>query len=183
VRKKKFREDLYYRLSVLRVEIPPLRGRPEDIRAITVENLQRLRGKSLTDGFWRVLLEYDWPGNVRQLLHVLTRAGIECPGDSIGEEVRDLLGGSGPRREEQEDLDTLRLLDAELDAGKSFWDTHWKAFMARDLNRREIRGFLRKRFVDCGDSLKRLSKRLNLDETEYSRFVTSLHKQDIHPGR
>ncbi len=183
VRKKKFREDLYYRLSVLRVEVPPLRDRPEDIRAIAQENLQRLRGKTPTEGFWRVLLEHDWPGNVRQLLHVLTRAGIECQGDSIGEEVADLFAGSGTGRGEQGDLNTLPLLDAELEAGKSFWDTHWKAFMARDLNRRELRGFLRKRFADCGDSLKRLSKQLNLDETEYSRFVASLHKQDIHPGR
>jgi DNA-binding NtrC family response regulator len=183
VRKRRFREDLYYRLSVLQVEIPPLRDRPEDIRAITRENLQHLRGKTPTEGFWRVLLDYDWPGNVRQLLHVLTRAGIECPGESLGEEVRDLLGGPGTGPGAQEDLDTLRLLNAQLEAGRSFWDTHWKAFMARDLNRRELRGFLRSRFADCGDSLKRLSQQLNVEETEYSRFVTSLHKQDIHPGR
>jgi DNA-binding NtrC family response regulator len=183
VRKKRFREDLYYRLSVLRVEVPPLRDRPEDIRAIVHENLQRLRGKTPSEGFWRVVLGYEWPGNVRQLLHFLTRAGIECQGDSLDEEVAHLFAGPGTRSGELDDLDTLRLLDAKLEAGKSFWDTHWKAFMARDLSRRELRGFLRKRFADCGDSLKRLSKKLNVDESEYSRFVTSLHKQDVHPGR
>jgi transcriptional regulator of acetoin/glycerol metabolism len=80
VKANRFREDLYFRLGGLRLSIPPLRSRKEDVRDLVEENERRLRGKALGEGFWREVLAYDWPGNVRELLHVLTRAGIELDG-------------------------------------------------------------------------------------------------------
>ena len=78
----KFRKDLYYRLKVMPVTIPPLRQRPEDIEALATLFLrdfsQRLRRETqeFTPGALQLLREYDWPGNVRELRNVIERAVI-----------------------------------------------------------------------------------------------------------
>ena len=75
-----FRDDLYYRLNVLRLEIPPLRRRPGDIRLCAEKFLTRLsgadpsQGKSMSEEFVEGLLSYDWPGNVRELQNGIERA-------------------------------------------------------------------------------------------------------------
>src|SRR6185436_19120886 len=67
-----FREDLYYRLCVSHLRVPPLRDRPEDIRALMNHFLARTdRSLTLTDAAVRAFLTYRWPGNVRELLNVL----------------------------------------------------------------------------------------------------------------
>ena len=74
----RFRADLYYRLHVLPVIVPPLRERKEDLSAIAEQLLARLRPevglRCLTPGALAVLRKYDWPGNIRQLFNVLRRA-------------------------------------------------------------------------------------------------------------
>lgn len=70
-----FRSDLYYRLAVARVHIPPLRERLEDIEPLVLH----LSGKELTRGALNVLREREWPGNVRELHNVITRAAILSP--------------------------------------------------------------------------------------------------------
>jgi DNA-binding NtrC family response regulator len=78
VREGTFREDLYYRLNVIRVEIPPLRDRMEDIPLLAAHFAQRYsRGKippEIDAEAMRVLLEFNWPGNVRQLENAMERA-------------------------------------------------------------------------------------------------------------
>ncbi|HUK13669.1 MAG TPA: sigma-54 dependent transcriptional regulator [Thermoanaerobaculaceae bacterium] len=88
-----FREDLYYRLNVITIELPPLRARREDIPALASHFLRRLgeeNGKpnlSLTPHALDVLLGYHWPGNVRQLENVIERAVVLCAGDVIDAEL------------------------------------------------------------------------------------------------
>jgi transcriptional regulator with GAF, ATPase, and Fis domain len=74
-----FREDLYYRLSVVRVEIPPLRDRPADIRLLAHAFAQRYHQDSrviITDEIEPLLLGHRWPGNVRQLRNVVERLAV-----------------------------------------------------------------------------------------------------------
>ncbi|NJL17390.1 MAG: sigma-54-dependent Fis family transcriptional regulator [Nitrospira sp.] len=92
IRQGTFREDLYFRLAVIAVKLPPLRERLEDLPALA-EHFLTQPGKlglnkrcMLSDSALRALLEYPWPGNVRELENVLTRALILCPGDTIGPE-------------------------------------------------------------------------------------------------
>ncbi len=76
VRQGKFRQDLYYRLSVIPVHLPPLRERPRDIIPLVVHGYQRL-GRPvprLPLSSWRQLCRYDWPGNVRELLNLVQLA-------------------------------------------------------------------------------------------------------------
>ncbi|HPI92348.1 MAG TPA: sigma 54-interacting transcriptional regulator [Deltaproteobacteria bacterium] len=86
VRNKRFREDLYYRLNVFPVSIPPLSRRIEDIPLLVehfIDKYARKLGKtfaSIPKGTMRALQEYHWPGNVRELEHVIERAVIISPG-------------------------------------------------------------------------------------------------------
>ncbi|QQV76910.1 sigma-54-dependent Fis family transcriptional regulator [Sphingomonas aliaeris] len=85
----RFREDLYYRLNVVQVTIPPLRDRIADIPALTRHLLARvaqqpgLRPLGITDDALDLLGSYDWPGNVRQLQNALFRAAVLCDGDAL----------------------------------------------------------------------------------------------------
>ena len=88
-----FRQDLYYRLRVVPIEIPPLRERREDLDVLTRHFLARLGEKSgrsleLSPTAVRVLMDYDWPGNVRQLENALAYATTVCEGQTI--HVHDL---------------------------------------------------------------------------------------------
>ncbi len=85
----RFREDLYYRLNVVQVTIPPLRERTGDIPALARHLLARiadqpgLRSLGITDDALALLGRYDWPGNVRQLQNALFRAAVLCDGDAL----------------------------------------------------------------------------------------------------
>lgn len=87
----KFRRDLYYRLNVFPITLPPLRQRPEDIPLLTkhfIERLSRSTGKKITNIAQRALYElqtYNWPGNVRELEHLLERSILLTSGNTIKE--------------------------------------------------------------------------------------------------
>ena len=86
---RQFREDLFYRLNVVRVHVPPLRERTEDIRLLVNYFLkafakdQPVRPKSVAPGVIRSLEKYHWPGNVRELENVIRRALVMAKGDAI----------------------------------------------------------------------------------------------------
>jgi len=84
----RFRDDLYYRLTTLAIEIPPLRDRLEDLVPIARHLLRLLRAevgdRSLSDAAMQALAGYSWPGNVRQLRNVLARAAINSDAPMLG---------------------------------------------------------------------------------------------------
>ncbi len=88
VRDGKFREDLYYRLNVVRIDLPPLRDRPEDIPMLaahfTAKYCQpKQPPKMLSRACMELLLRYPWPGNIRQLENAIERACIISRGDLV----------------------------------------------------------------------------------------------------
>ena len=143
VERREFREDLYFRLSVFPVEIPPLRRRRGDIIPLAEAFLERSaremgrRGLRLSEEARRTLLEHAWPGNVRELQNCLERAAILCDGVDIrpehlrlgstadsGPTLADVMDLTGPLEEvtaraaaraEQEAI-RLALRDAENDS-------------------------------------------------------------------
>jgi transcriptional regulator with GAF, ATPase, and Fis domain len=102
VEKGLFREDLYYRLAVVELRLPPLRERTADIPILAehflTEQARRegLPKKRLGKDALRVLAGHGWPGNVRQLEHVLMSASILCAGDTIGAADLSALTGGEP---------------------------------------------------------------------------------------
>ncbi|MEO1858202.1 MAG: sigma 54-interacting transcriptional regulator, partial [Rubritalea sp.] len=93
---KEFREDLYYRISVIPLEMPPLRTRPQEILPLANHFLNRVtkqRGNqniSISKGATEKLLKYEWPGNVRQLENLIERASAFCDDNEIAAD--DLMG-------------------------------------------------------------------------------------------
>jgi len=92
VEKGNFREDLYYRLNVIRIQIPPLRRRKEDIPLLashfikTQAKKEKKEIKGITDGALKKLLKYDFPGNVRELENIIKRAIVFSRSDYLTEE-------------------------------------------------------------------------------------------------
>ncbi len=84
IKEGKFREDLFYRLNVIKIEIPPLRERKEDIIPLTKHFIEKFSVENnklierVEKNFFEALLEYDWPGNVRELQNVVERAIVLC---------------------------------------------------------------------------------------------------------
>jgi len=105
---RRFRADLYHRLSVFRIHVPPLRERLDDLPLLVEHFLEMLGrrygrpGARLTPDAMRLLREYHWPGNVRELRNVLERVFVETPGKVIGRNAfnewireRDYLSAGG----------------------------------------------------------------------------------------
>jgi len=111
VARGQFRADLYYRLNVFDIYIPPLRERRADIPALVLGFLREFdhtagRGRDITSEAMDALLHHDWPGNVRELRNVLERATILCEDGAISPE--DLsLWPSSPAHVDSTDLDVL----------------------------------------------------------------------------
>jgi DNA-binding NtrC family response regulator len=77
------REDLYYRLAVIEIEVPPLRVRRSDIPLLVAHALQGTPARAVSEEAMGYLLSYRWPGNVRELVHVLQRAAVLCGSEVI----------------------------------------------------------------------------------------------------
>ncbi|PKN19775.1 MAG: Fis family transcriptional regulator [Deltaproteobacteria bacterium HGW-Deltaproteobacteria-6] len=124
----RFRQDLYYRLHVIPLHVPPLRDRKEDIPYLTQRFLQDFAAKegqqpkTLTVGALKKLMEHDWPGNVRELKNIIERLIIMTPSNEINTDdipelnVRTEQGSGTP--ESSMASDSLR--DARLDFERQF---------------------------------------------------------------
>src|SRR5262245_16712327 len=111
VRKGTFREDLFYRVNVVRIELPPLRERPEAIPILAEQFCRKYArpgepAKTIDPHVMEKLLDHHWPGNVRELENVMERACVTCPSNVIDAEhvVLDLIPSAGSRAPARIDL-------------------------------------------------------------------------------
>ncbi|HXJ19850.1 MAG TPA: sigma-54 dependent transcriptional regulator [Polyangia bacterium] len=122
------REELYYRLAVIEIELPPLRARPSDIPLLVAHALRGRAARAVSEAAMQRLLANPWPGNVRELFHVLERAAVLCGTEVIDvgdlpETIRSAPAASSPAVDDG-DL-TLNAAVASLE----------KRFIARALER------------------------------------------------
>jgi DNA-binding NtrC family response regulator len=122
-----FREDLYYRLNVVKIDLPPLRDRPEDVPLLATHFTQRFcrpdeSPKPISPEAMEVLLSYSWPGNIRELENAIERASVTCRADAIRptDLPPDVLTPSAPKQPFVIDLETplpqlLRDLCADIE--------------------------------------------------------------------
>jgi len=116
---KSFRKDLYYRLSVILIHLPPLRDRRGDIPALCSHLLKTITGRSLEvpDRDLVQLMKYDWPGNVRELRNILERAvllqkgEVIEPSELLGERADSAQASSVRETQDEEELLTLEALE------------------------------------------------------------------------
>ena len=146
---KQFREDLFYRLNVMSINLPPLRERGDDILLLALHFLSRLsvergrNGLKLTDPARWALKEYRWPGNVRELQNVMERAVLLCDGDDIG--AADLA---------------LRQAVASKEPG-----TNWAALSWRDAREEFEKTYIAAVLTECGGNISKTAEKIGLDRT------------------
>jgi len=152
VRKGRFREDLFYRLNVFPITVPPLRDRGEDISLLTryfVEKASKRLGRSIEqipESIVAKLKSYDWPGNIRELENVIERAVINSPGsrlclaDDLAGPARKQMSSPLKSLQETEKEHILRVLQAtnwRIDGAKG-------AALILDMNPSTLRSRMRK---------------------------------------
>jgi DNA-binding NtrC family response regulator len=187
-----FREDLYYRLNVIHITIPPLRERKDDVTPL-LDHFLRLfaveHGVPLpqcSPDAVAALEAYDWPGNVRELRNIAERLTCRCPGgiihaDDLPLEVRtgSAVVESAPARVASP-APAQALLDRILLKGESFWDVAYEPFMARDLTREDVRHLVRVGLEQTRGNYKALVQLFNMDPQDYKRFLNFLRKYGCH---
>ena len=118
----RFRQDLYYRLLVVPVRLPPLRERRDDIPFLARPFLEtacrrnRIESKVLSDGAGTVLRDYDWPGNVRELKNAMERVAILISDEVVGEDALDFLHRSDLHEDARPDTSGAREAPADASA-------------------------------------------------------------------
>ncbi len=192
-----FREDLYFRLNVIRLWIPPLRERAEDIPLLInyyLENyavLHRVSRPEVTAEALEALMAYRWPGNIRELKNVVERVVLKAAGRAIrssdlpADMVKSttshaLAGGNGhaPAAAKHSPADELAAL--MFTQGESFWSAVYPVFMSRDLTRTDLRKIIQMGLESTNGNYRSLVQLFNMPAEDYKRFLSFLRKHDCH---
>jgi two-component system, NtrC family, response regulator AtoC len=138
-----FREDLYYRLNVAAIKVPPLRQRKQDIPLLVEYLLKKINGevnkdvRKVEESALELMMEYEWPGNIRELENILTHAAINTRGDTIFEElIVPLLGEKTSNHINHKEMNDVEqsLKDIEKDHIIAVLNrTHWHLGQACEL--------------------------------------------------
>ncbi len=167
----RFREDLYYRLNVVEIQLPPLRERIEDFAALSGRFLSQValrldrEKKTLDSAALARLARHGWPGNVRELRNVLERAAVLSAGPEIGEEDLQLAPSSDEVSQSTPDLE-LPFADAKRQTVESFE----RQYLSQAL--REHGGNVSRTATAIGmvrQSLQQKIRELGLDAEEFRR--------------
>ena len=185
-----FREDLFYRLNVVHIEVPPLRERREDITLLlryfleTFSGVHRLPIPEVTPEALQRLLKYDWPGNVRELKNVAERLVVSGSGPGrvevsslpleIGHERRAASMKSSTEPVGEQRLNRL------LSEGLSFWAEVHEPFMNRDLTREDVRQIVQAGLAYTRGNYKMLVRAFNMPPRDYKRFLSFLRTHGCH---
>ena len=184
-----FREDLFYRINVIHLPVPPLRERGDDIPRLVDHFLghfaqseayvpRRISAEALT-----ALTQYHWPGNVRELENVIERLVVTGSAETI--EVTDLPPeirvrqslGIAPKRERRRTVadDLYRRL---IDQRESFWSVVYPLYMQREITRSNVRDLVKKGLEEARGNYKIVARLFNMDPRDYKRFLNFLRKHD-----
>jgi DNA-binding NtrC family response regulator len=201
-----FREDLYYRLNVIQIQVPPLRDRGQDILMLFEHYLEHasrthnLPRPTLTPEAAQQLLNYPWPGNVRELRNVTERVVLRnrarpLTPDDLPLEIRGnraaavssasspLSPASGPDAtapREAAQSDRVQQLWDRMQAGEDFWAVVREAFRARELTRGELAALVDRGLQETRGSYRALLKIFRLPPSDYKRLHAFLYQQQCN---
>jgi transcriptional regulator with GAF, ATPase, and Fis domain len=188
-----FREDLYFRLNVIRLSIPPLRERIEDIPLLLdhytrmYAQVHRAPSAEIPADAMDALVAYRWPGNIRELKNVVERMVLKAGmrpiafGDLPSEIVRGVSlprqeSGVMPPRTTRGD----ELADLMLKGQESFWSAVYPLFMSRDITRTDLRRVIQIGLERTSGNYRSLVQLFNMPVEDYKRFLSFLRKHDCH---
>jgi transcriptional regulator with PAS, ATPase and Fis domain len=184
-----FREDLFYRLNVIHVAVPPLRERREDIPVLANQFLSQFAAanrsdvSSISPEAMKAMSEYSWPGNVRELENVIERLVVTRHAGTIDlehlpSEIRqqDWIA-LRPKRERRRTV-ADDLYKRMLDQHESFWTTVYPLFMDREITRANVREVVRRGLEEARGNYKIVARLFNMETRDYKRFLNFLRKHD-----
>jgi transcriptional regulator with PAS, ATPase and Fis domain len=194
---REFREDLYYRLNVYEIRIPPLRERQSDIPILLDHYLRVFAEQHQRPmlGLSRAALDrlaaYPWPGNIRELRNVIERLVLRVNNPLVEPEdlSAEIAGYTPPgRAEEPGSVRSAVSHQARVDGilerifmhKESFWTTAYPAFMSRDITRDDMRHIVRTGLEQTHGSYRLLLGLFNMAADDYKRFLGFLKQHDCH---
>src|SRR5262245_52159330 len=192
ISEKHFREDLYYRLNVIHIPVPPLRERRQDVPDLfahfvrSYSKKHRLEEPVVTEEVTSRLVNYDWPGNVRELKNVAERLVIRSRGQiAVGDLPREIAGKwtepVAPAPEPRAEVASADVLFERMSVGgESFWSVVYEPFMSRDLTREDLRAIITAGLEQTRGNYKALVQSFNLEPVDYKRFLNFLRKYQCH---
>jgi transcriptional regulator with PAS, ATPase and Fis domain len=196
IARQQFREDLYYRLNVIHVVVPPLRERRDDIPLIVDHVLQRLARRasehnggghhvvtSIAPDAMAALLAHNWPGNVRELENVVERLAVSCRTEVAQLEdlplaVRATQPGGTRVRIERRRTVADELFKRLTDGNESFWSTVYPLYMHREITRSNVRDLVRKGLTEARGNYKIVVRLFNMPADDYKKFLNFLRKHE-----
>ena len=197
-----FREDLYYRLNVIHIRIPPLRERGRDVLLLfrhflhKASEAHRLPPPDLSPEAEQLVLAYQWPGNVRELRNVTERIALRdsnraIAADDLPQELRASGGqvrpAAAPATEDSEPAATpahgqhiAQHLWDRLMSGGDFWEVVQKPFRAHEVTRAELAALVDRGLQETRGSYRALVRLFNLPPSDYKRFHAFLYQQNCN---
>jgi DNA-binding NtrC family response regulator len=198
-----FREDLYYRLNVIQLHIPPLRERRDDVLLLIQHYLERAAATfsvevpELTADASQLLIAYGWPGNIRELRNVAERLALRdarraLTADDLPIELRGTSSTKmtttimpTPVSKPQDSPAPLHPpishaadeLWRRMANGEDFWTVVHKAYKARELARQDLASLIDRGLQETRGSYRALLKVFHLPSTDYKRFHAFLYQQ------
>jgi DNA-binding NtrC family response regulator len=191
-----FREDLYYRLNVIQICVPPLRARELDVLLLFRHYLQQaseahqVRCPELTPDAEQLLLGYEWPGNVRELRNMTERLSLRDSNrpispDDLPVDVRQgrpTAPTTAPIGEAPLDgvqASTQQLWQG-LMAGGDFWTLVYQRFKTHEITRAELSALIDRGLQETRGSYRALVRLFNLPASDYKRFHAFLYQQNCN---
>ena len=182
-----FRQDLFYRVNVIAISVPPLRDHAEDVPALLQHYLQRassahgMQLPELDSSAMNALIAYWWPGNVRELRNVAERLVLE---DFQRPVIADDLRLSTTTQEQTEvavestESGRTAQLWEQFEAGKNFWVVVYQPFKRRELTRHDVTELIHGGLSRTAGSYRSLLGLFNLPADDYKRFHAFLRQQN-----
>lgn len=189
-----FREDLFYRLNVAHVSVPPLRERGADVLILFKHyfdqycRLQLSATPRLAEATEQLLLRYPWPGNVRELKNVAERIAVRrpenpVPPSALPVELHAAEGVAAPgeptpieRRASAGDIAWNEMIAN----GENFWNAVHAPFMGRELTKADVRDILRRGLSSTDGSYRKVTELFHLPAADYKRLLAFLYQHDCH---
>ncbi|HSL23439.1 MAG TPA: sigma-54 dependent transcriptional regulator [Vicinamibacterales bacterium] len=184
-----FREDLFYRLNVIHLMVPPLRERREDVPALLAHFLSHFTKHNghgpgqITPEALRLLTEYSWPGNVRELENVVERLVVngrshEIRPEDLPAEIRMQRGFNLRPKKERRRTVADDLYKRIVEDHESFWTAVYPLYMQREITRSNVRDLVRKGLEEARGNYTIVARLFNLEPGDYRRFLNFLRKHD-----
>ena len=185
----KFREDLYFRLNVIHLIVPPLRDRRADIPVLVEHFLTLLTkqtgqaDKTMAPAALNALVDYNWPGNVRELENMVERIIVRTPNDivtldDLPPEIVAHKGVSLRQAPERRRTVADELYHRLRHEQESFWTAVYPLYMQREITRANVRELVRKGLEEARGNYRLVAKLFNTEPNEYKKFLNFLRKHD-----